>query len=176
VDVFDRSWHLVSRPGAFTDALLPKGYAPFGIQAIGARIFVTYAKQDAEAADEVAGHGLGFVDAYDTAGNLLARVAQHGQLDAPWGLAWAPAGFGRFGGDLLVGNFGDGQVNAFAETAAGFEHRGELRTAAGKSLTIDGLWALEFGSGIATAPSDTLFFTAGPNDEADGLFGSITAD
>ncbi len=173
VDVWDGSWNLV--PSAtFTDPALPTGYAPFGIQRSGDRIFVTYAKQDADAHDELHGQGLGFVDAYDTAGTLLGRVAQLGQLNAPWGLAVAPASFGRFGGDLLVGNFGDGEINAYAELPNGrFEHRGELRGTDGKALAIDGLWALEFGNDGAAGPSGTLFFTAGPNDEADGLFGSI---
>src|SRR5436190_13476716 len=177
VDVFDSSFNLVTSPGAFVDPQLPSGYAPFGIQTIGSRIFVTYAKQDADAEDEVAGQGRGFVDAYDSAGSLLARVAQHGQLNAPWGLALAPSDFGRFSGDLLVGNFGDGQINAYSELPNGrFEHRGELRTADGKPLVIDGLWALQFGHGTAAnGPTNTLFFTAGPNDENDGLFGSITA-
>jgi uncharacterized protein (TIGR03118 family) len=174
VNVFDGAWHLVPNSG-FVDPSLPAGYAPFGIQAIGSRIFVTYAKQDADAEDEVAGQGLGFVAVYDTSGNLLGQVAQHGQLNAPWGLAWAPSSFGRFGGDLLVGNFGDGQINAYEELRNGhFEHRGELRDAAGKSLTIDGLWALQFGNGAAAGPTGTLFFTAGPDDESHGLFGSIT--
>jgi uncharacterized protein (TIGR03118 family) len=175
VDVFDGSWQLVGGPGAFVDHALPAGYAPFGIQTIGARVFVSYAKQDEAAEDEVAGHGLGFVDVYDTAGNLLERVAQHGQLNAPWGLAVAPESFGRFGGDLLVGNFGDGEIIAYEELPNGhFEHRGELRGADGKPLAIDGLWALEFGNGAAAGPTDTLFFTAGPDEETHGLFGSIT--
>jgi len=177
VDVFDSTFNLVTSVGAFVDADLPSGYAPFGIQTIGSRIFVTYAKQDADAVDEIHGQGRGFVDVYDTSGSLLARVAQRGQLDAPWGLALAPANFGGFGGDLLVGNFGDGQINAYAETAPGkFEHRGELRGTDGKSISIEGLWALQFGHGSANnGPTNTLFFTAGPNDESDGLFGSITA-
>jgi uncharacterized protein (TIGR03118 family) len=173
VDVFDGSFGLV--PGGFVDPALPSGYAPFGIQTIGNRVFVTYAQQDADAEDEVAGQGKGFVDAYDTAGNLLGRVAQHGQLNAPWGLALAPDSFGRFAGDLLVGNFGDGQINAYADLGGGqFEHRGELRDASGKSLTIDGLWALEFGKAGNNAPAGALFFTAGPDDEMHGLFGRIT--
>ena len=178
VDVYDSTtFALVAAPGAFADPSLPAGYAPFGIQTIGTRVLVTYAKQDSAAHDEVAGQGSGFVDAYDLAGNFVARVAQHGQLNAPWGLARAPANFGRFSGDLLVGNFGDGQINAYEELTNGqFVHRGELRTADGKSLAIDGLWALQFGHGApANGPVNTLFFTAGPNDEADGLFGSITA-
>jgi uncharacterized protein (TIGR03118 family) len=177
VDVFDASFTLVTTAGAFEDADLPSGYAPFGIQTIGSRIFVTYAKQDADAEDEIHGQGKGFVDVYDTSGSLLGRVAQHGQLDAPWGLALAPANFGRFSGDLLVGNFGDGRINAYEEGANGkFEHRGELRDGDSRPISIDGLWALQFGHGAPNnGPTNTLFFTAGPNDETDGLFGSITA-
>jgi uncharacterized protein (TIGR03118 family) len=173
VDVFDGSWTLVNQ---FTDPGLPSGFAPFGIQAIGGRIFVAFAKQDADAEDEVAGPGLGFVDVFDTAGNLIARVAQRGLLNAPWGLALAPAGFGRFSGDLLVGNFGDGRINAFEPQANGrFEFRGQLRDSSGNAIEIDGLWALEFGNGAAAGPTDKLFFTAGPDDETHGLFGRISA-
>jgi uncharacterized protein (TIGR03118 family) len=175
VDVFDGNYGLVQGSGCVAPAL-PSGYAPVGIQTIGSRVFVSYAQQDEDAEDEVAGQGKGFVDAYDTAGNLLGRVAQHGQLDAPWGLALAPASFGRFAGDLLVGNFGDGQINAYAPIGNGrFEHRGELRGADGKPLAIDGLWALEFGQGGNNGPAGRLFFTAGPHDETHGLFGQITS-
>jgi uncharacterized protein (TIGR03118 family) len=174
VDVFDGSWNLVDQ---FTDPGLPSGYAPFGIQAIGSRIFVSFAKQDADAEDEVAGEGLGFVDAFDTAGNLVTRVAQRGLLNAPWGLALAPAGFGRFSGDLLVGNFGDGKINAFEPQSSGhFAFRGQLRNSSGQAIEIDGLWALEFGNGANAGPANTLFFTAGPDDETHGLFGHITAE
>jgi uncharacterized protein (TIGR03118 family) len=178
VDVFDGSWNLVDTPGAFADPSLPADYAPFGIQAIGTRIFVSYAaKETPDSLDELHGQALGFVDVYDTAGMLLGRVAQHGQLNAPWGLALAPASFGRFGGDLLVGNFGDGEINAYEEMPNGhFGYRGELRAADGSALAVDGLWALEFGNGAAAGPTNTLYFTAGPDDEANGLFGSITAD
>ena len=173
VDVFDGAWQDVTPAGAFVDPMLPAGYAPFGIQTIGARVFVSYAQQDADAEDELAGQGRGFVDAYDLAGNLLERVAQHGQLNAPWGLAMAPASFGRYAGDLLVGNFGDGQINAYEETASGFEHRGTLRDASGQKLVIDGLWALELGNAGSNGTPDQLFFTAGPNEESHGLFGMI---
>jgi uncharacterized protein (TIGR03118 family) len=175
VDVFDGSWNPVNTPGAFVDPRLPKHYGPFGIQTIGDRVFVTYAKQEAGSDDEAHGRGLGIVDAFDLDGKFIRRVAQHGQLNAPWGLAQAPASFGRFGGDLLVGNFGDGQINAYAKTGhARFEHRGTLRVNHRK-LSIDGLWALEFGNAGANGDPQTLFFTAGINDEADGLFGTITA-
>jgi uncharacterized protein (TIGR03118 family) len=173
VDVLNGSFGVVPNSG-FVDPSLPAGYAPFGIQTIGSHVFVTYAKQDAAAEDEIAGQGRGFVDEYDLAGNLVARVAQHGHLNAPWGLALAPPAFGRFGGDLLVGNFGDGQINAYEQRPDGsFAHRGELRGADSKPLTIDGLWALEFGQGGNNGPPGTLFFTAGPDDETHGLFGQI---
>jgi uncharacterized protein (TIGR03118 family) len=176
VDVFDGAWHDVTPAGSFVDPELPAGYAPFGIQTIGGRIFVSYAKQDEEAEDELAGQGRGFVDAYDLAGNLIGRLEGHGPLDAPWGLALAPAGFGRFAGDLLVGNFGDGRINAYEEVEPGvFEYRGVLRDANGDKLTIDGLWALEFGNAGSNGTPDQLFFTAGPDDETHGLFGMITA-
>jgi uncharacterized protein (TIGR03118 family) len=174
VDVFNGAWQNVTPAGAFVDPTLPDGYAPFGIQTIGSRVYVSYAQQDADAADEVAGEGRGFVDAYDLTGNLIARVAQHGQLNAPWGLALAPSTFGRYAGDLLVGNFGNGEINAYEETPSGFHHRGTLRATSGNKLAIDGLWALEFGNGGSNGSPDTLFFTAGPDDESHGLFGTIT--
>jgi uncharacterized protein (TIGR03118 family) len=176
VDVFDGSWNPVNTPGAFVDARLPSHYAPFGIQTIGDRVFVTYGKQQPGSDDEAHGRGLGIVDAYDLDGRFLGRVAQHGQLNAPWGLAWAPASFGRFGGDLLVGNFGDGQINAYQEMQNGhFEHRGTLHVATHGKLAIDGLWALEFGNAGSNGDPQTLFFTAGIQDEAHGLFGTITS-
>ena len=176
VDVFDGSWHPVNTPGAFVDPKLPKHYGPFGIQTIGDQVFVTYAKQQHGSDDEAHGRGLGIVDVYDLDGKFLRRVAQHGQLNAPWGLTQAPESFGRFGGDLLVGNFGDGQINAYAKMGNGrFEHRGTLRAAKHGKLSIDGLWALEFGNTGPNGNPNTLYFTAGINDEADGLFGTITA-
>jgi uncharacterized protein (TIGR03118 family) len=180
VNVFDSSWQAMTTPGAFTDPKLPAGYAPFGIQNVnGTMIVVTYAKQDAEGVDEVAHQGFGFVDAYDLSGNLLGRVAQHGQLNAPWGIAMAPSsGFGAFSGDLLIGNFGDGEISAYEPQLDGtWELVGQLRTSDHKVLSIDGLWALQFGRGAVAAngATNTLFFTAGPNDEKAGLFGTITA-
>src|SRR6476660_3327031 len=176
VDVFDGSWNPVNTPGAFVDPKLPKHYGPFGMQTIGDRVFVSYAKQQHGSDDEAHARGLGIVDVYDLDGKFLRRVAQHGQLNAPWGLTQAPASFGRFGGDLLVGNFGDGQINAYKEMRHGrFEHRGTLRAAKHGKLSIDGLWALEFGNTGANGNPNTLYFTAGINDEADGLFGTITA-
>jgi uncharacterized protein (TIGR03118 family) len=178
VDMFDSSYHLIQALGAFVDPKLPDGYAPFGIANLAGRIFVSYAKQDADAEDEVAGQGRGVVDVYDQAGTFLQRVVNHGQLNAPWGLAIAPADFGPFAGDLLVGNFGDGRINAYAPQATGtYERVDALRGADNKPIEIDGLWAIVFGKGALTSngPLDTLFFTAGPNDENDGLFGTIRA-
>ena len=172
VDVFDGTFAPVTVPGAFTDPGLPKGFAPFGIQNLQGRIYVAYAKQDANAEDEIAGEGLGFVDVFDTSGMFLARVASRDALNAPWGLAIAPAGFGRFSGNLLVGNFGDGRINAF--DLATFEPRGHLKTADHKPLKVDGLWGIGFGNGVGSGPTTTLYFAAGPDDESHGLFGSIT--
>jgi uncharacterized protein (TIGR03118 family) len=181
VDVFDTSFQLVTLSGNFTDPNLPAGFAPFGIQNIGGTLYVTYALQDEDAEDDVAGPGNGFVDAYDLNGNLIQRVASAGELNSPWGLALAPEGFGRFSGDLLVGNFGDGRIHAFDPTTltsdGEFEAVGLLHSAAGRPIQIDGLWALQFGHGTnavgANGLTTTLFFTAGPSDEDHGLFGSI---
>jgi len=178
VEVFDGQFHPVISAGAFTDPTLPAGYAPFGIQNIGGTIYVTYALQDADAHDDVAGEGHGFVNAFDTNGNLIRRVASRDNLNSPWGLALAPADFGAFSNDLLVGNFGDGRVHAFdPATLDGngeFQHRGPLLSADGGPLAIDGLWALSFGKGpAANGPTNTLFFTAGPDGEQHGLFGTL---
>lgn len=181
VEIFDTSFHPVTIAGAFTDPTLPAGFAPFGIQNIDGTIYVTYALQDADKHDDVAGPGNGFVDAYDTSGNLIRRVASAGELNSPWGLALAPSDFGRFSGDLLVGNFGDGRIHVFDPTQltsdGEFEAVGLLHSVAGNPIQIDGLWALQFGHGTsptsANGLTNTLFFTAGPNDEGDGLFGSI---
>jgi uncharacterized protein (TIGR03118 family) len=177
VDVFDSGFHPVTTAGGFVDPHIPAGYAPFGIQNVNGNLIVTYAKQDADAHDDVAGQGHGFVDMFDTNGNLIRRIAQHGQLNSPWGIAMAPASFGAFGGDLLIGNFGDGQISAFAPQPDGsFELVGQLRGSDHKVLTIDGLWALQFGKNAPNnGPLTTLFFTAGPDGESHGLFGTITA-
>ena len=120
------------------------------------------------------GQGLGFVDAYDTAGNLLGRVAQHGQLNAPWGLAMTPATFGRFAGDLLVGNFGDGRISIYEPQPNGtFVFKGQLLGTDDQPITIDGLWGIGFGNGAGSGDTDDLYFAAGPDDETHGLFGEI---
>ena len=178
VDIFDSSFHAVTIAGAFTDSTLPPGFAPFGIQNIGGTIYVTYALQDQDKEDDVAGPGNGYLDAFDTSGNFIRRVASGGELNSPWGLALAPDDFGRFSGDLLVGNFGDGRIHVFdpqrLTSDGGFGPIGLMHSAAGKPIQIDGLWALQFGSGApANGSIKTLFFTAGPGGEDHGLFGSI---
>jgi uncharacterized protein (TIGR03118 family) len=172
IDVFDRQFAPVHRPGAFTDGALPAGYAPFNIQLLDGRLYVTYAKQDADAKDDVPGAGLGFVDVYDTQGRLLKRLISQGNLNAPWGLVIAPHRFGGFGGDLLVGNFGDGLINAYDARTGRFD--GQLTNEDGNPIQIDGLWALRFGNGTFGTPRD-LLFTAGIGDEQHGLLGEIDA-
>jgi uncharacterized protein (TIGR03118 family) len=173
VDVFDKSFSPVSVPGGFADPNIPAGFAPFGIQNIGGALFVTYAKQDAQRVDDAHGPGLGFVNVFDANGHLLRRVASRGKLNSPWGLALAPADFGKFSNRLLVGNFGDGAILAFDLHSGQF--KGRLRNADGQPLKIDGLWGLQFGNGIQNQPTSALFFAAGPDDENHGLYGSIKA-
>jgi uncharacterized protein (TIGR03118 family) len=170
VDVYDGTYAQVGCDGAFKDDYLPTGYAPFNVQAAGDEILVAFAQQDDAHHDEVAGPGKGFVDAFDGDGHLLRRIVSGGALNAPWGLAVAPAGWGRLGGALLVGNFGDGKVNAY-DLHTG-RSKGALVDAQKNPVVIEGLWALEFGGG---ADAQHLFFTAGPGDEAHGLFGRIDA-
>jgi uncharacterized protein (TIGR03118 family) len=176
VDVFNSSFGPGVASGGFVDPRLPAGYAPFGIAAVQGMLVVTFAKQQAGSEDEAHHQGFGVVDAFDPDGNLLARIATHGQLNAPWGIALAPSKFGRFSGDLLIGNFGDGQINAYAKSGGSWERVGGLRDASGRQISIDGLWGIGFGNDGLAGPSTTLYFAAGPNDEADGLFGSITAN
>lgn len=176
VDVFDETLNPIVDPTAFVDPKIPDGFAPFGIQNLDGTIFVTYAKQDADAEDDVPGQGLGFVDAYDTSGVLLGRVAQRGRLNAPWGLALAPDDFGRFSGHLLVGNFGDGKINAFKLRPNNHKKavpRGALRGTNKKPIAIGGLWGIAFGNGATAGPTNALYFAAGPAGETQGTFGRI---
>jgi uncharacterized protein (TIGR03118 family) len=177
VDVFDQSFNLV--PGGFTDPKIPAGFAPFGIQALGGNIFVTYAKQDAAKKDDVAQPGQGYVDEFSPTGALIASVVnsqkKNAPLNAAWGLALAPADFSVFGGDLLVGNFGNGRISAYIQSGAKWVYKGQLRHADGSPIELDGLWAIAFGNGSAAGPAGTLYFLSGPGQEAHGLFGSITA-
>jgi uncharacterized protein (TIGR03118 family) len=173
VDVYDGTFAPVVLPaGAFQDANLPGGYAPFGIQAIGNTIVVTYAKRDPVSGGPLKAAGNGALDVYDTNGVLQTRmVAPGGPLDAPWGVAMAPAGFGPFSGDLLVGDFGDGQIHAF-DPVSGM-HAGVLMRSDGSIIAIDGLWGLAFGNGLNAQPTTTLFFAAGPANETHGAYGRI---
>jgi uncharacterized protein (TIGR03118 family) len=185
IDVFDRNFNRVWWKGAFEDHDLPADYAPFNIQNLGGKLYVCWAKQDEEREDEVAGPGLGFVDVYDFNGRLLRRVATGGTLNAPWGLAAAPHGFGRFGDAILVGNFGDGRINAFARNG---RFLGQLEDEKGVPIAIPGLWGLAFGDGRCEGrdqdgrddregriDDQRLYFAAGINDEENGLFGFIAA-
>jgi len=166
IDVFDVGFHFVT---SFTDPTIPAGYAPFGIQNINNKLYVTYAKQlGPDNEDDEAGVGNGFVDVFTPAGKLERRFASRGALNSPWGIAVAPAGFGRLGGNILIGNFGDGTIGAYDPTT-GFLIA-TLRSPNGAPVTIPGLWALGIPAG-----SSTLFFTSGPNDETHGLVGTLTA-
>jgi len=174
VDVFDRNFAPHSfGSNAFQDSSVPAGFAPFNVQNIGGgKLAVTFAKQDADKHDDVRGRGNGYVDIFDTSGNLLTRFAHNIYLNSPWGIAVAPAsGFGGFGGDILVGQFGSGAILAY--TPAGV-FSGILLDPANLQLRIDGLWALAFGNGGSAGPTTTLFFTAGAFGEAHGILGSMT--
>ncbi len=179
VDVFDGHWRRVRSAGAFVDRRIPSWYAPFGIQAIGGHVFVTYVyRAPVNGNDAPTG---GYVDEFDRDGKLLARIGHAGVLNAPWGLAQAPRSFGRFGGDLLIGGFGDGRINAFRRTSGGWSYDGTLNDPHGRPVVISGLWGLGFGNGGTAGPAGTLFFTSGPHDwrgetelAVHGLLGSIS--
>ena len=174
IDTFGPTFANVSLPaGAFTLPSLPAGFAPFNIQNLGGNLFVTYAMQDLAKHDEVDGAGLGLVAEFDTNGNLIKTIASGGTLNAPWGLALAPANFGQFSNDLLVGNFGDGTINAFNLSTPTPSFAGQLADASGNTLFIDGLWGLDFGNGTS-APTNALVFSAGPVGESQGLLGTLT--
>ena len=168
VDVFNSNFELVN---SFTDPTIPAGFAPFGIHNIGGDLYVTFAKQDAAKHDDDAGPGHGFVDVFAPNGDLLQRLASRGRLNSPWAVTLAPSTFGAFGGDILVGNFGDGRINAFDPATGQF--LGQLRSQHGP-ITIPGLWGLRFPTGSLNLTPNALYFTAGPNHEADGLLGDIT--
>jgi uncharacterized protein (TIGR03118 family) len=158
---------------SFDDGKIPEGYAPFNVQNIGGSLFVTYAKQNAARHDDVAGEGFGFVDIFSTTGKLEGRLEHGPWLNSPWGVAWAPRDFGEFSNRVLVGNFGSGQIAAFNGFTGKFI--GLMQNPNGTTLAIDGLWALAFGNSANAGPYNALFFTAGPNAEANGLFGALTA-
>jgi uncharacterized protein (TIGR03118 family) len=171
VDVFDQNYAKITTTGGFVDATLPAGFAPFGIHAEGAAIFVTFAKQNAIAKDDVKGAGNGYVDAFDFDGVLTRRLISGGALNSPWAIVLAPADFGDLGHDMLVGNFGDGHINAYDPSSGAF--LGAVLDSPGVPLSIEGLWSLTFGNDTAGAAHNQLFFTAGPGDEMHGVLGRL---
>jgi uncharacterized protein (TIGR03118 family) len=177
VDVFDTNFSKsAAMQGKFVDPNLPSGFGPFGITALNGQLYVTFARQDAAMHDEITGSGLGYVDIFDFNGNLVNQFASGGALNAPWGIAIAPAGFGSLQGDVLIGNFGDGTINIFSPNGTALAtSKGALMAGSGQPLAFPGLWALTFGNGDADKPITTLFYTAGFASQIDGVFGSITA-
>ena len=174
IDFWDAT--LKPMPAAFANPAVPAGFAPFNIQNIGGKLYVTYAKQDARKHDDVAGAGNGYVAVFDMSGNLVANLVTQGPLNSPWGLAIAPASFGDFAGALLVGNFGDGKINAFNTTTTAL--MGTLNDTNGQPISMPGLWSINFGNGGRGGDSATLYFTAGIAGNGDpveshGLLGSI---
>jgi uncharacterized protein (TIGR03118 family) len=176
VDVFDTNF---SKPaamqGKFVDPNIPAGFAPFGIAALNGNLYVTFAKQDSAMHDEITGAGLGYVDIFDFSGNLIGQFASAGPLNAPWGIAIAPAGFGSLQGDVLIGNFGDGMINIFTPNGTALANaEGPLMSSAGQPFVFPGLWSLVFGNGDSDKPVTTLFYTAGFANQTDGVLGGIT--
>jgi uncharacterized protein (TIGR03118 family) len=158
---------------AFEDEKIPHGFAPFNVQNIGGNLYVAFAQQDSAKHDEVDGAGLGYVDVFSPTGRLLHRL-QHGSwFNGPWGMTQAPSDFGANSHNILVGQFGGGQILVFDPVTGQF--KGPLNDATDKPIVIDGLWDIAFGSGGTSGPATTLFFSAGPGREQHGLFGSITA-
>jgi uncharacterized protein (TIGR03118 family) len=174
IDVFDMTF---SKPaamqGLFVDPTIPAGFVPFGIAAVNGQLYVTYAKQDSAMHDEVTGAGLGYVDVFDMNGSFVTRFASGGTLNAPWGIAVAPSGFGSIAGDVLIGNFGDGTINIYTPSGSVGTFVSQLMVTNGGTLSIPGLWSLVFGNGDPDKPLTTLFYTAGFADQTDGVFGSI---
>jgi uncharacterized protein (TIGR03118 family) len=171
IDVFDKNFTSATLGGSFIDPGLPAGYAPFNIFNAGGNLLVSYALQGPTKLDDAAGPGNGFVNVFDTNGNLIKRLISNGMLNSPWGMTMAPSGFGPFSNDLLVGNFGDGIINAFDPVSGNF--LGSVFDATNTPIVIDGLWGLKFGNGSNAGATTELFFSAGINAEADGLFGKI---
>lgn len=171
VEMYDSTFKLVKK---FTDRTLPAGYAPFGIANIDGQLYVTFAKQDAKKHDQVPGDGNGYVDIFDTDGRMVERFASNGPLNAPWGVAKAPAGFGDASTNILIGNFGNGWINRFGPDGTFIA---PMNTASGYPIAIDGLWSIQFAAnqwgGALKADPTTLYFTAGPSGERDGLFGTL---
>ena len=172
IDVFDAMFAPAKLSGNFIDAAIPQGYAAFNVHVINNQVFVMYAMQTPGGGPPTGGAGAGYVSVFDGNGKLLKHAISGGNLNAPWGIALAPASFGSFGGDLLVGNFGDGTINAFDPTSFAFQ--GQLKDATGNPIQNDRLWEIIFGQGTTGDPN-TLYFSAGVNNEKGGLFGAIAA-
>jgi uncharacterized protein (TIGR03118 family) len=170
VEVYNSNFQLVN---SFTDPSVPAGYAPFNVQVLNGKLFVTFALQDAAKHDDVAGLGNGFVDQFNLDGSGMTRLASGGTLDSPWGLAIAPSSFGSLAGDLLVGDFGDGTINAFNLGTDSFA--GQLLNSDGDPIDIGDLWALSVGNDGSAGSSQSIYFTAGIANESDGVFGSLSA-
>jgi uncharacterized protein (TIGR03118 family) len=171
IDVYDKTFQHVELAGSFSDPKIPNSYSVFNIQNLGGKLYVTYAQQSHKEPDEETDHGSGFVDVFDTSGHLLQRLIKGNHLNAPWGLALAPANFGPFSNALIVGNFGNGHLQAFDPDSGGF--LGELSAADGKPIVVDGLWGIIFGNGGSGGDRNALYFASGPDDETHGLFGSL---
>ncbi len=169
IDVFDSNFKLAQLAGKFADPGIPAGFSPFSVHVLNGQVYIAYA-QISSAKKQVVGAGLGYLDVFDLNGNLVKEAIQAGQLNAPWGVAIAPSGFGSFAGDLLVGNFGDGTINAFDPTS--FAFKGSLQDSTGKTIANTGLWEIVFGSSTLGDPN-TLYFAAGINGGKDGVFASI---
>jgi uncharacterized protein (TIGR03118 family) len=171
IDVYKGNAAAPALTGSFLDPLLPAGYSPFNVQTLGDSVYVAYAKPDPEENEEMKGPGLGLVDRFDLQGQFVDRVATGGSLNAPWGLAIAPASFGAMAGDILVGNFGDGRISAYDPFTHAFV--GQVAGADGSPLEIDGLWAISPGNDTLAGSSALLYYTAGPEDETHGVFGVL---
>jgi uncharacterized protein (TIGR03118 family) len=169
IKVFNSSFLSTTLSGSSTDPAIPAGYAPYNIQNVGGKLYVEYAEVGTHGA--MVGSGLGYVDVFDTNGDFLQRLVSNGPLNAPWGVAIAPANFGSFSNDLLVGNFGSGEIDGFDPTTGTF--LGTLDNQLGQPFVNSGLWALEFGNGNTGSSPNTLYFTAGIDGEQGGLFGEI---
>ena len=177
IEVYDGNFNTATLSGSFSDPTVPAGFAPFNIQNLGGKLYVTYAKQDATKTIDVAGVGNGYVAIFDTNGNLIQHLISNGPLNSPWGIQIAPPSFGAFANDLLVGNFEDGMINAFNPSTG--QLIGTMQDPSGNPIANPGLWALQFGNGGSGGFATTLFFTAGVSVEGSGiqshgLFAAIT--
>ena len=179
VEIYNTSFQPATLAGTFTDPNVPAGYAPYGIKVIGTQVFVTYMLRTtppfaagAGTYQEILGTNTGFVSVFDVNGNFVARVVTGGNLNAPWGVAIAPAGFGIYGGDLLIGNFGDGLITAYSPTAP-YAYQGIVADGTGKPIAYPGLWEIFVSTATAANPN-AIYFTAGIDQETHGLFGSIS--